>query len=84
MGEGWRRRVVVVVFDDRDCVGVHCVGCGDDVSASWISSEMAGVGGLKVEEGHCVSLKRRRAVCRVGNTIAIVLDGRCGHHGWGG
>ncbi len=42
------------------------------------------MGGPKVEEGYCVSLKRRRAVYRVGSTIAIALDGRYGRHGWEG
>ncbi len=83
-GEGLRGRVDVVVFDNEDCISAHCEGCGDDVSASWISSGMADLGGLKVEEGHGVSLERRQAGCRVGNTIAIALDGRCGLHGWGG
>jgi hypothetical protein len=66
-----RGRVDVVFFDGEDCVDAHCKGCGDDVSASWISSGMAALGDLRVEEGHGVSLRRRQAGYRVDNTIAI-------------
>jgi hypothetical protein len=42
------------------------------------------VGGLKVQGGHGVSLRRRQAGGRVDYTIAIALVVHCGHHGWGG
>ena len=80
-----RGRVDVILFDDEDCVGARCRGCGDDVSAWWVlSGKAVVVGGLKVQGGHGVSLRRRQAGGRVDNTIAITLVGRLGPHGWGG
>ena len=70
-GGGLRGHVGVIVFDVEDFVDAHCQGCNDDVSASWLSSGMAALGDLRVEEGHGVSLRRRQACYRVDNTIAI-------------
>ncbi len=83
-GGGLQGHVGVVVFDVEDFVDAHCQGCDDNVSALWVSSGTAVVGDLRVQEGHGVLLERRQVVCRVGNTIAIALVGRCGRHGWGG